>query len=65
MKSANAKQGERYLRTREVASLLSIHPNTVRLWVQDGLFGEVLRLSPKEHRIAESSVNQFIKARLA
>ena len=63
--SANAKAGERYLRIKEVASMLSIHPNTVRLWVQSGLFGEILRLSPRDYRIAESSLRQFITARMA
>lgn len=63
--SAQAKSGERYLRIKEVAVMLSIHPNTVRLWVQDGLFGEILRLSPRDYRIAQSSLNQFIASRLA
>jgi DNA-binding transcriptional MerR regulator len=63
--SAQAKAGERYLRIKEVAAMLSIHPNTVRLWVQDGLFGEILRLSPRDYRIAQSSLQSFINSRMA
>lgn len=63
--SAMPKAGERYLRIKEVASMLSIHPNTVRLWVQDGLFGEILRLSPRDYRIAQSALQQFITSRMA
>lgn len=63
--SAQAKAGERYLRIKEVAQRLSVSAHTIRAWVKDGMFGEILRLTPRDYRIAESSLNQFISSRLA
>lgn len=63
--SAQAKQGERYLRIKEVAACLSVSAHTIRAWVKDGLFGEILRLTPKDYRIAESALQQFIRSRMA
>lgn len=63
--SAQAKQGERYLRIKEVSDRLSLSTKTVRTWVADGRFGEILRLTPKDYRIAESALQQFIRSRMA
>lgn len=63
--SAQAKAGERYLRIKEVAVRLSVSAHTIRAWVKEGFFGEILRLTPRDYRIAESSLNQFINSRMA
>ena len=59
------KQGERYLRIKEGAAMLSVHPCTILHWVADGRFGEILRLTPKDYRIAESDLQKFIRSRTA
>jgi len=59
------KAGERYLRIREVSERLSLSTKTIRTWVADGRFGEILRLTPKDYRIAESALQQFIQSHMA
>jgi len=59
------KAGERYLRIKEVSERLSLSTKTIRTWVADGRFGEILRLTPKDYRIAESSLQQFIHSHMA
>jgi len=63
--SAMPKAGERYLRIREVSERLSLSTKTIRTWVADGRFGEILRLTPKDYRIAESALQQFIQSHMA
>jgi len=63
--SAMPKAGERYLRIKEVSERLSLSTKTIRTWVADGRFGEILRLTPKDYRIAESSLQQFIHSHMA
>ena len=63
--SAMPKAGERYLRIKEVSERLSLSTKTIRTWVADGRFGEILRLTPKDYRIAESSLQQFIQSHMA
>jgi hypothetical protein len=59
------KAGERYLRIKEVSERLSLSTKTIRVWVADGRFGEILRLTPKDYRIAESALQQFIQSHMA
>ena len=63
--SALPKAGERYLRIKEVSERLSLSTKTIRTWVADGRFGEILRLTPKDYRIAESALQQFIQSHMA
>lgn len=63
--SAMPKAGERYLRIKEVSERLSLSTKTIRAWVADGRFGEILRLTPKDYRIAESALQQFIQSHMA
>ena len=63
--SAMPKAGERYLRIKEVSERLSLSTKTIRTWVADGRFGEILRLTPKDYRIAESALQQFIQSHMA
>jgi hypothetical protein len=59
------KAGERYLRIKEVSERLSLSTKTIRTWVADGRFGEILRLTPKDYRIAESALERFIHSHMA
>ena len=63
--SAMPKAGERYLRIKEVSERLSLSTKTIRTWVADGRFGEILRLTPKDYRIAESALERFIHSHMA
>ena len=63
--NAMPKAGERYLRIKEVSERLSLSTKTIRTWVADGRFGEILRLTPKDYRIAESALQQFIQSHMA
>jgi len=65
MSMSKPKAGERYLRLKEVSARLSISTRTVRNWIAEGRFGEILRLTATDYRIAESSLEQFISSRLA
>ena len=63
--SAMPKAGERYLRIKEVSERLSLSTKTIRTWVAAGRFGEILRLTPKDYRIAESALAEFIQSHMA
>lgn len=58
----NNQQGERYYTVAEAAKRLGVQNKTVRLWVLDGKFPGVYRLSdePKSpYRIPESAIAAF------
>jgi DNA-binding transcriptional regulator YhcF (GntR family) len=55
---------DRWLPSRDVASRLGIHLNTVSRIISRGELGKVLYLSKKDKRISESSLEKFIKSRL-
>ena len=55
---------DRWITSREVATRLSVHLNTVARIVRRGELGKVLVLSSKDLRISESALEKFIKSRL-
>lgn len=55
---------DRWLTSRDVASRLGIHLNTLARIVSRGELGKVLFLSRKDRRISERALEQFIKSRL-
>ena len=55
---------DRWITSREVATRLSVHLNTVARIIKRGELGKVLVLSSKDFRISESALEKFIKSRL-
>lgn len=55
---------DRWLTSREVATRLSIHLNTLAKLIRQGDLGKVLWLSGKDRRISEKALEKYIKSRL-
>jgi len=52
-----------FLRVGEVASFLSVHPNTVRRWAETGFLPVAFRLGPRrEMRFRRSDVERFLES---
>jgi excisionase family DNA binding protein len=54
---------EKYLTVQDVASQLSVHPDTVRKWIKTGELEAIPLGGTAGYRITQTAVDKFIKER--
>ena len=53
-------QNENMLTVREVASILHVHPNTLRRWADKGILESIRITTRGDRRFTSQDINQFL-----